>query len=836
MASPTLVDYSVTNTTFNTTLAASFAGFSWTAGDIIFIIASCDAGHTMTLNDGTYTQLYGLSNSTYCTQYCWYKVSGVTETAPTVTISGSSEPIKIVAISVNGWDSSALLYTTATGNDSTITAPDINVLTDSLAIRSCVVRNSNNTLTTPATEIEKGHSGSLSSTQIYTGESQDSHTGVGSIGALNFTSIAVSRYIVASIAIHGSGGTPASTITDWDDPWYSTAEGFINGSNFEASQGTGTVTLVQGSQSAAMTVSSWSDGELEVVAPNMLATSLHSGDTTLTVDPDTNTASTKLLQFEYSVDHRYVNIVALASNVNTRIEATSLAQDWQLLYSKYLYDSSGTNLLTDYLVEVRDDATFTIAGQPPDGTYKLPVVEYNNTSHTWGAFVNQTIIVDIGIETGDTTAPVVTAPTDLTITISSDSPGVFHTNTTLVNWIATATAADAVDGTITTITTNLSTKANPLPTGATTLIFSATDVAGNTGTDTAVVTVVVLEEPEDDTTAPTVTAPSNLTITFPYGQGGLPQSNTTLIAWLGSATAFDDVDGNLTADIENTAGTLLDPIPAGVYPITWSVSDAAGNEGSDTANLTITQDSSGFMSGSTDFVVTCGQIIEDAYRNIGCLAEGETLTSYRETFALRQLNMMIKSWTTKGYHLWTILHGLMPLVPGQRVYTIGAGGDYNIARPLRILQASYREGLQGNETPLKIISQRDYRESPDYMTSTGRPNELFYFPDFTGSSRTPKGGIYLKPIPSTAEAGGYISFTYSQYIQDIDNCPGDDVPLPVEWADALVWNLALRLCGSENVSAEDFARTKTMADQFLQEVNEDDNDVTTGIQMMCGED
>ncbi len=150
----------------------------------------------------------------------------------------------------------------------------------------------------------------------------------------------------------------------------------------------------------------------------------------------------------------------------------------------------------------------------------------------------------------DTTPPTVTAPAD--ITTSDTTPD-----------LGTATATDLVDGSIT--PTNNAPATFPL--GLTVVTWSATDNATNTGTATQNVTIVT------DTTPPVVTAPADIT-TEATGP-------TTTVA-LGTATANDETDGPLTP-----ANNAPSSFPVGLTVVTWSATDAAGNTGTDTQNVTI---------------------------------------------------------------------------------------------------------------------------------------------------------------------------------------------------------------------------------------------------------
>jgi len=76
-------------------------------------------------------------------------------------------------------------------------------------------------------------------------------------------------------------------------------------------------------------------------------------------------------------------------------------------------------------------------------------------------------------------------------------------------------------------------------------------------------------------------------------------------------------------------------------------------------------------SGSVDFDMTQNEIINDALVHIGAIAAGETPSAEDSTFAVRQLNRMVKAWQATGAHLWTRREAIMFLSLSQGRYTLG---------------------------------------------------------------------------------------------------------------------------------------------------------------------
>ncbi len=223
-------------------------------------------------------------------------------------------------------------------------------------------------------------------------------------------------------------------------------------------------------------------------------------------------------------------------------------------------------------------------------------------------------------------------------------------------------------------------------------------------------------------------------------------------------------------------------------------------------------------SNSVNFVLTRNEIVSDAYSHIGHLDEGEILSGEREAYGVRQLNKMMKAWVAKGQHVFTTQEGLLPLVASTSSYTIGPTGTYVINRPNRILSARWRDS-SSNDTPIWKVSREEYFSLPN-KSNEGKPTQFYYDRQLTN------GVMFVWPTPDSSL--DKIAFTYEDTIQDFDS-NANDTPFPSEWSDALTWNLAMRLCGRENVDLGTFQMVKLMADELLKDVL-DYNDEYTELQ------
>lgn len=184
----------------------------------------------------------------------------------------------------------------------------------------------------------------------------------------------------------------------------------------------------------------------------------------------------------------------------------------------------------------------------------------------------------------DTSPPNVIAPGALSV-VAASSTGISANDAAITSFLAAATATDNV-AVVGTITNDAPTN---FPIGVTQVTFAAMDAAGNTGSASASVTVA---EPPD-TTAPIVSAPSNLTLPATSDTGSLA-TEQALLDFLAAVTATDDV-AVVGAITNNAAAEFL----IGDTLVTFSATDDAGNIGIATSVVTITDASDPVISAPT---------------------------------------------------------------------------------------------------------------------------------------------------------------------------------------------------------------------------------------------
>ncbi|MBC2259092.1 LPXTG cell wall anchor domain-containing protein [Listeria booriae] len=158
----------------------------------------------------------------------------------------------------------------------------------------------------------------------------------------------------------------------------------------------------------------------------------------------------------------------------------------------------------------------------------------------------------------------------ITVTIlSNDAPVIHGQDVTFkagkaFDPMAGVTASDTEDGDITSAIEMTANDVNPDVAGVYHVTYSVTDSDGNTTEATYTVTVLTNEKPVIHATDQTLA----------YGQAFDPMAGVT---------AEDFEDGDLTSSIQIIANDV-NPLQAGIYHVTYSVTDADGNE----TQLTIT--------------------------------------------------------------------------------------------------------------------------------------------------------------------------------------------------------------------------------------------------------
>ena len=161
------------------------------------------------------------------------------------------------------------------------------------------------------------------------------------------------------------------------------------------------------------------------------------------------------------------------------------------------------------------------------------------------------------VTVADTTPPAITGQGDLIVEATGSAGAI-------VNYAPIA--SDLVSGSVTAVCDPLS--GSLFGFGTNSVVVTATDDAGNSGTSTFTVTVV-------DTTPPDITLPANMFVEATSGSGAVVSFTTS---------AVDLVSGTVPTTNSIASGTTF---PIGVTPVYVTATDALGNTATESCNVTV---------------------------------------------------------------------------------------------------------------------------------------------------------------------------------------------------------------------------------------------------------
>lgn len=83
-------------------------------------------------------------------------------------------------------------------------------------------------------------------------------------------------------------------------------------------------------------------------------------------------------------------------------------------------------------------------------------------------------------------------------------------------------------------------------------------------------------------------------------------------------------------------------------------------------------------------MATIRNLITGSLRLLNVVQANETPTADDMDISLKSMQGMLDSWSTEKLTMFLLKQYYFPLVAGQKEYTVGAGGDWDISRPMQI--------------------------------------------------------------------------------------------------------------------------------------------------------
>ena len=151
-------------------------------------------------------------------------------------------------------------------------------------------------------------------------------------------------------------------------------------------------------------------------------------------------------------------------------------------------------------------------------------------------------------------------------------------------------------------------------------------------------------------------------------------------------------------------------------------------------------------SGSRDFNLDVGEVIEEAYERCGL----EVRTGYDARTARRSLNLMFADWANRGLNLWTVKQGTITLTAAQ-------GQETLTDDVVDLLEVTLRR--DNTDYEVERISRGEYATLPN-KTTQGRPSQYYF-----DRQIDPVINLWAVPENSTDQ----LIYYYVQRIQDADS-------------------------------------------------------------------
>jgi hypothetical protein len=228
-------------------------------------------------------------------------------------------------------------------------------------------------------------------------------------------------------------------------------------------------------------------------------------------------------------------------------------------------------------------------------------------------------------------------------------------------------------------------------------------------------------------------------------------------------------------------------------------------------------------------VATVQDLVTSALKEIGVLATSETGTSAEHADAFVRLNRYIDRLATEKLTIYSVTRTTATLTANQASFTVGAGGNINIARPEYIEKVNFIDTSLDPDTEFQLpplLTELQYQSITLKALTSVYPQAAYYNPTY------PTGTLIPWPIPTSATLlwAVYHWTAVTQFAS-----LATTVSLPPAYEEALIMNLALLLCPAYERQPHpmlvEVARTSMAA---LKRANQRMRDLQFGPDVMAG--
>lgn len=200
---------------------------------------------------------------------------------------------------------------------------------------------------------------------------------------------------------------------------------------------------------------------------------------------------------------------------------------------------------------------------------------------------------------------------------------------------------------------------------------------------------------------------------------------------------------------------------------------------------------------ATSLTYSAGDIATAALRKCGVTAIDRAASAEEMDVAIVTFNAMLKALQISSLTIWKNTTASIPLTDATTSYTISA-------RPYDLGVVNWRE-TSGLDLPMTRLTRMEYYELPD-KDAAGTPTQYYYFRERESAT------LFVWPVQTTAS--GTIEWEGKSEIDDI-TATTDTLDVPAEWYEAIIYQLARRLCADFPVELQRAAIIKVDAQEFL---------------------
>jgi hypothetical protein len=186
--------------------------------------------------------------------------------------------------------------------------------------------------------------------------------------------------------------------------------------------------------------------------------------------------------------------------------------------------------------------------------------------------------------------------------------------------------------------------------------------------------------------------------------------------------------------------------------------------------------------------MTLRDLLRSSFRLIGTLHEGQGPNLDDITDGLTVLNSMLTTWSVDRLNIFEIRRDVYTLTAGQQTYSIGVGGDFVAARPIRIDRAAviFSPGGLQPELPLSSLTVRQWEDMTVKSVASTIPTAMY------ADNAYPLCHLNLWPIPTGALP--LVLYTWAALTTGLTSAALDTaLSFPPGYEDAIRYNLAVRL-------------------------------------------